>query len=387
MPVAVRVGARHAQLSDAIMAYCLQLQLTEQGDGTKLYWVCTDPDGTSWTELYCVKKSRLKSSSEAVRKILQAIASKYLVPSGRYEPYLEALANAGAGLRTALFSAIDDSDTLQLQQHIASLPPGTHLDIRTDGSVQVPWNFVFFGDLHNIAPPRSDIRDFDDYWSSRLTVNVRYILTRPARAQIPRSSLKSLLTLHRKRFAKATKILEKYPDLQRQLQELRAFDVGECNNWPECETLWKKIKDCNSIVYIFAHTAEDKLYLEDEDELDIETAFKYEINAARFLSIFKKDARAQTSTLCFINGCRTAAGELGDDFLSVTSSTGFLGFIGSEAEISEEWATRYAVQFLHGLIFRSRSVQEIYDELRTDCFPLSLWYSCCANPKLTVEQE
>jgi hypothetical protein len=335
--------------------------------------------------VYCVNRERLHVASQAVREILQAIASEYLLPSGRYEPFLPALAHAGEELRTAVFSPVNGVAVDSLVAYVDRQPAGTPLAIFSDGSVQVPWNFMFSGDVNRLPAPTGRIEDFDDFWTSRLKVNVRYIATDiPPDRPISREGLKTLLALHRSRFNKAEQILQKYPEIHAQLQELRGFEVGESNDWDGCRSKWEQIARNDSIVYIFAHADQNKLYLLEEDEIDPASAYKYAINTTGFQTIFRKAPNANTNTLCFINGCRTADGKLGDGFLSITSSPGFHGFIGSEAEISEEWATRYAVQFLHGLIVGAHRVQDVYDEMRTQCFPLSLWYSCCAHPDFSV---
>jgi hypothetical protein len=114
---------------------------------------------------------------------------------------------------------------------------------------------------------------------------------------------------------------------------------------------------------------------------------RYQLDPNGFSACFKKERANQTNTLCFINGCRTADGDWGNGFLSVTSTHGFQGFIGSEAEIPNDCATRYAVEFLTELLEEGSSVDRAYEKIRRTCFPMSLWYSCYAYPGFRLSDD
>ena len=113
-------------------------------------------------------------------------------------------------------------------------------------------------------------------------------------------------------------------------------------------------------------------------------SLKDRINTVRFRSTFQKQSGSRTSTICFVHGCSTARGILDASFLNAASGPGYHGFIGTEAEVSNEFATIYGMEFMTKLCDDGRSVQEAIQELRTQLFPLSLFYSCFANPDFRI---
>jgi hypothetical protein len=361
----------------------IALQLAGQGDATKLAWT-----GPTWSKTYCVNREMLYNASQDVRGVLQEIAQKYLRPSGSYLLNYPALAHAGEELRVALFTDLQGQYATKLVQHLESQPPGTWLTVFSDASVQVPWNFVLFGDPNELPPPAQALQDFDRFWSGCFKIVTRFSSTEFPPSAVSRSNLRTLLALHASRFASAEELLSRrYPDIHDKIEQLLQFQVGAQDNWDKCRSSWRNISQNDSILYVFAHSDGQKLYLKDEDRIDETDRHRYAISTTGFQTIFAKPRDTHSNSLCFINGCRTADGKLGDGFLSVTSGVGFHGFIGSEAEISSDWATRYAVEFLHGLIIESKPVHEVYNELRARCFPLSLWYSCCAEPNFRVTAD
>jgi hypothetical protein len=267
-------------------------------------------------------------------------------------------------------------------------PEPRNLRVYSDGSVQVPWNFVYAKDSNEIAKPNGTIEDFNDFWSSRFNITIRFASTDiPPTKPAVRSKIKTLFALHERRYSTAAAIIEQdHPILVKKANAMLVHDVGYTDNWSECQIKWKKILKDDSIVYIFAHSNGQSLFLKDEEEIAIEEKDLFELDPNGFLKIFGKHADNHSATLCFINGCRTADGALGEGFLNVTSGHGFHGFIGSEAEISNEWATKYAIEFLDRLLSDGKTVEDAYRELRPLMFPMSLWYSCFAHPKFRIAE-
>ncbi len=358
----------------------LQVQLTAQGDDVKLSWT------GQFRKCYCVNRDRVRQASQTVRDILQLVATEYQDDQASYAAYLQPLAYAGHLLKGALFYPTDNTDVDPLLKYLEGLPPATPLTIFSDSSVQVPWNFVFSGDAQTLPPATQKIQDFASFWTSRFKIRIRFINTElPPRGPINRASVKTLCALHRSRFRAAERVLEEHVDLAPKIERLLNHEVGTTADWNDCREKWKQIADSDSVLYIFAHSDGQKLYLKEEKDIhDINDRFRYELDTNGFHTTFKK-RNAETNTICFINGCRTADGELGNGFLSVTSGPGFHGFIGSEAEISNKHATRYAVEFLSELIDNGRSVDQAFEQVRSVCFPMSLWYSCYAHPEFKLE--
>jgi hypothetical protein len=59
---------------------------------------------------------------------------------------------------------------------------------------------------------------------------------------------------------------------------------------------------------------------------------------------------------------------------------GFQGFVGSETDMWNEFALRYGAEFIHRLCYTERYLDDILEELRSELFPLSLFYTCFAQP-------
>jgi hypothetical protein len=249
----------------------------------------------------------------------------------------------------------------------------------------VPWNFIYIGETTKLHPQNS-LEDFSDFWHQRFRVRIRYKNTPPRpRRPIERSRVKTLLALHESRFQSAAKFLcEEAPELQKKIDQLLETKVGATTDWEDCEDKWKEIRDQDSILYIFAHRDADDLCL--ADAVPMPVAYKYRLKAGVFVERFKKSNNrvSDSNTLCFVNGCRTAQGTWGEALLSATSAAGFHGFIGSEAEVPSDIATRYAVEFLDALLTNQATVDEAYEMVKEKCFPLSLWYSCYALPEFQI---
>ena len=359
------------------------LQLTQHGSATKIAWI------GPFNRQYLANTNSLNNASANVRRILGQVAHEYAHGERSYAAYLRALARAGAGLASAIVTAADGTFHGAVLSSLAKLPPETALRIVTDG-LEVPWNFVYAGATPNEVEARGTLEDFKDFWLSRFKVRIRFSNTNDMpEPPISRSRVRTLLALHESRFRSAMDLLaENLPDLRDKVECLLEHQIGSTNDWIDCEKKWREIEDNDSILYIFAHRDEEgRLSLKDNPlAADCD---KYEISSDEFQAFFRKQnaVAAQSNTLCFVNGCRTAAEGWGERLLSATSAVGFQGFIGSEAEIASDLATRYAVEFLFALLKEGKSVDEAYEETKTKCFPMSLWYSCYAHPQFRISRE
>jgi hypothetical protein len=377
------------------MADVLQLQVSAQDPLIKLSWSALDRQGGFMAPfgVYCISQMRLRSAAKAVRAELKSIAEEYLTSNGSYEQLFAPLATAGELLKDAVFPR-DDPDAQGVLAYVAARSVGSSLYITTDATVQVPWSFVFLGDPVDLPAPTGTIADFAEFLCLRFKIRLRYSLINspPLTRPIRRESVKTLLALHEERFATVKRLLAdpryakpEHGDTLEKMNRLLEHDVGWTVDWADCRAKWKRIGRSDSVFYIFAHSDGRTLSL--KEGFKKQDKLKYHLQAGGFESWFGKQKDDSSQTLCFINGCRTVDGELDDGFLSVTSAHGFQGFIGSEAEISSVWATRYAAEFLYRLVEEGKSVDEAYEELRELCFPMSLWYSCYAHPQFRVVAE
>jgi hypothetical protein len=168
------------------------------------------------------------------------------------------------------------------------------------------------------------------------------------------------------------------------LESIVDYAVGNVTNWDVCRDKWKAIEENDSLLHIFGHSDGEKVYLQDPvpgapvDNL-------YCLEADRFKGLFGKKRQTRSVTVCFLNGCRTGAGPVGESFLDVLFDRGFQGFVGTEAEVSNEFAVLYAGEFMSRLWYGGLSIRKAFDELREELFPLSLMYSCYAHPDFRIE--
>jgi hypothetical protein len=221
------------------------------------------------------------------------------------------------------------------------------------------------------------LADFKDFWSSRFCIATRFSKTSHLKDEArSRTNFRVLYVLHKDAFQKARSQLA--PPDQLCLDRLIAQDATNAVDWNSARDKWRSIAENDSIIYIFGHSNGQEIALSDGDEPH------HRLSAGAFRSSFKKKG-TRSATICFTNGCWTAAGHKDQSFLTATALPGFHGFIGSEAEVSNEFATRYGLEFMRNICDRGCSIQETFEHLRQELFPLSLLYSCFAHGKFRIE--
>jgi hypothetical protein len=359
------------------------LYVSVQGSDLKFAWICGDV-----RRVFCRNAEALRVASVAVREVLNQIASEYVGGNRNYVDYLAALAHAGASLQSALFG----NENENLEEYLKNQVPGTRLNVVTDIAIEIPWSFAYLGNPAIPIVAQDKIQDFVDFWLLRFKLRISYSNSDAMPfTPIIHNRVKTLLALHQTRFQQAAQHLNQdFPDLKDKIQRLLTYEIGAATSWTDCAQKWSSISDCDSIVYIFAHRDEDaKLCLEEKAKIGATDSYKYELTSASFEAMFKKSRRSavRSNTLCFVNGCRTADEGWGNSLLRSTSANGFYGFIGSEAEVASDLATRYAIEFLFALLEEGKSVDEAYEETRLKCFPMSLWYSCYADPAFRIARD
>jgi hypothetical protein len=134
------------------------------------------------------------------------------------------------------------------------------------------------------------------------------------------------------------------------------------------------------LLFVFGHKTEKGLYLGAEDDPN------RHISLERFEDQFRK--RGTGSTLLFLNGCASAVGGRGS-FLPTVGRQGFCGLIGTEAEVSNDFALRYAARFIGKFVGERNAVGEAFAAMRNerDLFPRNLLYSCYAYPDFRLKES
>ncbi|TVZ60904.1 hypothetical protein FBZ81_10452 [Azospirillum brasilense] len=336
---------------------------------------------------YTVGRELVESQSANIRHILCELSYHYgHHPSPDYTPYFKRLVDAGQKLSTALFTSVGAGEEAAAQAEliVSDIRERQRLTVYSDATAHIPWNFICrdIGKWEEFAPS-GNFEDFSDFWSNLFSITVRFNKTDflPDKP-LERSSFKVLYILNKTHYQQARKHLNE--EEQECLDRLLEIDVGNVTDWDSGRQRWRQISSNNSLLYIFGHSDGTSIVL-DEDADPHDT--KYRLDAAGLMQVFRKRERQRSATICFFNGCHTAAGKMDNSFLPITSTPGFYGFIGTEAEVSNIFATRYGINFMKRVCEEGMSVQEAYDSLKTDLFPQSLLYSCFAHAKYRVESS
>jgi hypothetical protein len=345
----------------------------------KLAW----SDGVTRLWPYCVLLTSIERHSERIRDVPSDVTQHHInTAEGEkfdYVPYLDRLEGAGGDLFAALFDAKDNVEVAQEAEEMLRQSRGRQ-DFSIFSELCVPWGFVCDRAFKR-RTPSGTIEDFAAFWSSLFSLTLRGGQTSSRMVPGPRKreTFRMLHALHKDRFNKA---LERLPRKQKEILEgIVDYTVGNVTNWDECRIRWSEIQENDSLLHIFGHSDGTKVYLKDASKDET-----YCLEAARFKSLFAKRKLTRSVTICFLNGCRTGGGQVGESFLDVLFDRGFQGFIGTEAEVSNEFAALYAAEFMDLLWNEGASVRAAFDALRTKLFPLSLMYSCYAHPEFCVER-
>ncbi|MDI7865292.1 hypothetical protein MRS76_25695 [Rhizobiaceae bacterium n13] len=361
----------------------LCLRMEECDDQLKMVW---SDEQSSWNPAhYFVHKGFVRQASESVRKVLDEISAD-IRREGLKNPilhrqWLPKLADSGHVLATQIFSPIDygKGTAEKVREIIATAAEPMNLTVFTDGSVHVPWAFLYRGDPLNFQiadlPDETQITDFSDFWLGLFKINVRYCVTDRLHSRRPtRDTFRFLYALNKELFRDALTLLPE--EEQGICNRLLAEEVGEVTTWTDCREKWRSIQNNNSVIYIFGHSEGDDFVLENEEH----------ITAAAFNTLFRK-ADGVSDTVCVLNGCRTGVGPLFDSFLAATSGPGFHGFIGTEAQVANNCAASYGIAFMKRLCENGDSVGEAFESLQMEKFPTSLFYTCYANPDFRVPKH
>jgi hypothetical protein len=359
----------------------LSLTITGQSDSKlKLAW--RDDDQSFHPAPYCVGQNTLRDASQQLRDVLTRLSTHYRTTDApSYAGFLAELSQRGFELHESLFlppeSGQDAAD--DVKAYIGDLTDRQALTIYSDASVHVPWGFVFPLEAPLSKESSSGtLADFKDFWSSRFRITTRFSKTSALRECVRnRMNFRVLYVLHKDAFQRARSQLPASD--QQCLDRLVAQEAANAVDWNSARDKWRAIAENDSIIYIFGHSNGKEIALSDGDEP------QHRLSAGSFRVAFRKSNTTKSATICFTNGCWTAVGDGDQSFLTATALPGFHGFIGSEAEVSNDFATRYGLEFMRDMCDHGWSIQETFDHLRQALFPLSLLYSCFAHGKFQIQ--
>jgi hypothetical protein len=358
---------------------------TDHKGRIELVWTAEVGDDLFQADAYFVSSGNLVQASEIVRDVLRRlVAQNSPMEPENYESLLRELRDRGNALFRNLFPASagdvasEFADLLRTAASASSRP--TLVIIICNEMLHVPWGFICDP---TVPQPRlgSDpmMADFAGFWLSSFKLITKY----QGGSAVPRErrpTSRSLYALHETLFASARKQLRlRSEEMHQRLDILLGTDAISANTWTDCSRGWSTIaEDHDSILYLFGHSNGEYIVLDESD------AIEFRLPASSFSSNFPKDRSTRSASICILNGCRTAAPPTSfwpASFLKATLEPGFFGFIGTEVEVPNDFASLYGVKLLWQLVHDGQALGEAFDSLRhdKDLFPRSLIYSCFAN--------
>jgi hypothetical protein len=357
----------------------LIVRMEGQSSHLKLVWM--DGEGNWSSAPYSVGLQTVIEASKNVRRVLEEFVNASMrgeAPDHR--PFLPRLAVAGAALRYSLFDqgGLDGKDAgVKVSAAMGASAERQRLTVISDASAHIPWGFLFCNDPFNLPKCVDTLEDFNGFWLSRCFVVTRFNNSSPLPAVSQRKrDCRVLYALHAEMHKAALRQLSNSE--QDQIEQLLGREIGEAHDWMSCREKWNAIQNYDSVFYIYGHSNGQKILLSDDEDP------RYQIDAATFNLVFQKENGSQTASICIVNGCRTGEGFFDHSFLTVMARPGFHGFIGTEAEVTNDFAARYGMEFMRRICEEGRSVQDAFEELRATLFPMSLLYACFANPEFRV---
>ena len=329
---------------------------------------------------YHVDGNRLAAAADKVRARLQDLvdAAQAKLP---YEQALIDLAKEGAFLREEIFTSEEGEEEEYAAQGVREWFEGLEelsLHVTIDKRVYIPWGLAFDGDPEELVQDPS--KAMAGFWCMKYRLSSLYNRILDRVVSHPRSSDKvRIVALVNEKAWEDAKAKVKEPSIAR---SLRFFEnPGQLlRTSAEFDKSWRKEKgNLNTdMLYFFGHASGGALELSRDDLIALDS----------FPRILRRSPlQPQPACMIFLNGCQTAIGEdRQGGFLEATGSTGYCGFIGTEAKAPDDFALRFGSDFLIGMLLEGKAAIETMDELRRRYWPMSLIYnlSCHANFRFTI---
>jgi hypothetical protein len=356
----------------------MELQLDANGDKTKLTWRL---DSGPFSKPILLPKDLLLKRGAAVRAALNALNEhvgknrmdiRNDVSRTLYRKVLTRLREEGRALFNALFD-FRNPRAQELLEQLHALHRGAELTVHcSDDQTTLPLGFVYKDDTPapaltaDIAPSRAD---FAGFWLDRFKLTMRIAGGRCNELVVDPSTFKSLYALHREDLEAAAGYMG--DDRERLNRLLTTIEFREgYYDWACAERACDDIADCNSVVFVFAHSDGDYLKLDDST-----------IDCIQFAEMLQRNHSERHTALLVLNCCLSVAGGENCSLLRAASEPGFCGLIGTEAEILNACAIRCGTRLMWDLCAEGLTLGESFDRMQKaeDLFPLNLLYTCYAD--------
>lgn len=357
------------------------LQITPDANKLKLTW---GKNGL-WFNPYSVDRDMINDCAEKIRQQLDQLVRRALENDRPGESpacgdILKEIAARGANLRKSLFTSEERTDEPgMIEEWLRTLARPFAIRVVVEPRIHIPWGLIYDGEPNKLdgSAKNIDMTTYQDFWNIKYNLSCVYHRILPGRDQdqapIDPDSYRVLPVLNKVAFAKAISQLTE--------AEQVAFSdffnkLAPCiHTKQDLLAQWETVRNNLGMLFFYCHANQTRLAL-GQDELDIYD-FKRDL---------KLDNRQmnQPPSFVFLNGCRTAVGDPKGGFLEATGRTGYCGFIGTEAEIPDLFALRFSTAFMYYFFYEGLSILDTMRRLRHQHWPISMLYSICCKPFLTV---
>lgn len=352
----------------------LKLRLAREEE-LKVVWGTDhwDPDP------YYIGEALFAAAAEALRRAVVDLSAEFKKSriEGRKSDVsqkLRTLSRLGAVVLDLLLDEPSrHEDTEMARSILESLGDKDTLKILSDVAVTVPWGFV---SLRRSEFDEPTIENLGSFLLSK-NLSVRYRTTgNLSPTERPRKNVKALLALN-------MSLLNPVLDSRKRSLLSNITPVGAVRNWSEWEDELENMASGDGLIYVYGHSDGEVIVLGDTQSENFEL---YRMTLSELRSRLSKCVRSSSATFFIFNGCYTGTGYRDNSLLAITSRLGLYGFIGTEAEVTNEFAAEYGHRLLELIWTRNFSVGEAFNKLQRDLYPESLLYTCFAERDFRIEK-
>lgn len=339
-------------------------------------------EGNSWPQ-YTVDVDSLNDAAQEIRGRLASLVDRALENEDTNKTAacgaeLKALAKAGHSLYKRLFPAGLSNLPSLSRAWLESKGPGHSIKFVVSPRIHIPWGLIYGVDPDPLTGQADDVswELYQQFWCLKYSLSCMYHAIPPVDDQPRDSQMFKVIAVHNQQaFDQAKSELDKISGEHGLIETIYAKLSGTVCSKSELARRWKEEKHTLGMIFFYCHANESKLALANNDTISIHELSDELVHDQR---------QVDPVTVFFLNGCNTAVGSDLGGFLEVTSRAGFCGFIGTETEVPNLFALGFSLAFLYGLLYEGLTIGEAMNRLRKQHWPLSLLYSVCCYPRVSV---
>jgi hypothetical protein len=315
---------------------------------------------------------QIRRALTAINEYVQRNPTLSLEEDADYREYnrlLKELREQGKGMRDLLVG-LEDPRNRSLVERVSSARNAELTIFVDDENVTAPVSFACDEDRNDGVSLKPSQSDFDQFWLSKFSKISTWLNSSSAsesKSKDERS--RALYAADRDLWQAAHEIAsERWPQFSETLARISEIDCGCQYSWDDAGRAWKSILDYDNILVFFGHSDGTSISVSGQEK-----------HSAALKTLFSKQEHP-SSTLLIANTCMSLAGNRrnGTSIVSLSARAGFAGLIGTEAEISNDYALLCCSRLINDLFFEGCELGEAFDNMRSDptLFPLNLFYTC-----------